>query len=289
MGRRPPIGHGVEDEPHLAAGQWGAAQPDKSEAKAESRLASEKTPDDAEAAMSSVHEEPAFRASAGTFIDRDWPCDACGYNLRGQRVGGRCPECGAIISLAPPAEDQRGYAAWLDRRIARTTERATWWTTFWVALLGGPWAVLGALLTTWGGLWAVVLIAPVVEEAMKIALIAWVIEKCPYRFRRRSQLVLAALGSGLAFATIENVLYLFVYIPDPSPEIIAWRLVVCTALHVGCTAVAAVGAVRAWDRVMQHRRPAAVPVDLAWLGLAIGLHAAYNTAVTFAELTGLAF
>ena len=30
-------------------------------------------------------------------IDVDLPCAACGYNLRGLAVAGRCPECGALV------------------------------------------------------------------------------------------------------------------------------------------------------------------------------------------------
>lgn len=29
---------------------------------------------------------------------RDWPCEKCGYNLRGMR-GGACPECGTKLNL----------------------------------------------------------------------------------------------------------------------------------------------------------------------------------------------
>lgn len=36
---------------------------------------------------------------AGRIIDHDRDCEACGYNLRGLRIGGRCPECGVSIRL----------------------------------------------------------------------------------------------------------------------------------------------------------------------------------------------
>ncbi len=48
---------------------------------------------------------------------------------------------------------------------------------------------------------------------MKIAIALWVIEKRPYLFRMPLQILLCALAGGLAFALIENLMYLHVYIP----------------------------------------------------------------------------
>jgi len=58
-------------------------------------------------------------SSAGETVEQDLLCPACSYNLRGLRVGGRCPECGAPIAAellsSPYAEaDPR----WL-RRVLR--------------------------------------------------------------------------------------------------------------------------------------------------------------------------
>jgi hypothetical protein len=41
----------------------------------------------------------------GTEIDHDRSCDGCGYNLRGLKVGGQCPECGAAIRLEELSKD----------------------------------------------------------------------------------------------------------------------------------------------------------------------------------------
>lgn len=53
-------------------------------------------------------------------LDRDVHCPACGYNLRGLRAGGRCPECGLSIDpkavmplpLVPDEPAQRARVAW---------------------------------------------------------------------------------------------------------------------------------------------------------------------------------
>src|SRR5262245_56679789 len=40
-------------------------------------------------------------AQPGAAIERDAPCNKCGYNLRGLRIGDKCPECGTPIVLVP--------------------------------------------------------------------------------------------------------------------------------------------------------------------------------------------
>ncbi len=288
---RPEHHPGAEHEPHLRPRS--ATDPgrliDPSEAKAR-RLLGRAGPDaDHVSAQHAVTEEPVLRGRMNEPINRDWSCAGCGYNVRGLQTGQACPECGTVIHLAPPPTAGPGYANWLQERIKATGWGRSWLVVAAVAALAGPWAVLGALLQGAAGYWGVVVMAPVVEEAMKVALIGLVIELRPYWFKSASQIFVAAVGSGLVFASIENVLYLFVYFPNPGPDIIAWRLVVCTALHVGCTSVAAVGAWRSWETVVTELRPTAVPVQLPWLVLAMVLHGAYNGTVTFLEMTGLLF
>jgi hypothetical protein len=285
---RPPRDPGVEHEPHRRQGGFAA---DPREAKVAGKLA--RQPDDAaQLAEQDVFDEPALRMTPGVAIGRDWSCDGCGFNLRGAIVGSDCPECGRAIEFAPPpdgGEGGRGYASWLGTGRQRTSASKSWGIVLLIALLGGPWAVLGALVSTWGGWLALVVVGPAVEEVMKVALIALLIETRPYLFKFRGQIAVAAAGSGLMFAVIENLIYLNVYLPDPSATIIAWRWIVCTALHVGCSAVAGVGAMRVWDKLMAERRRPDGPVDLRWLVAAIVIHGAYNAAVTVAELSGVAF
>ncbi|MEO1235777.1 MAG: PrsW family glutamic-type intramembrane protease [Planctomycetota bacterium] len=295
--RKPPHHPGLEHEPHLRASDSGQQHftPDASEHAADRRLAAAGPDAPAVRARHDVFDEPTMRATVGTPIDRDWSCDACGFNLRGLAVGHACPECGHPIRLAPtpaPApgttpgttpgsassERGQGYAAWLTECQAQTSAARTWLVTLGIALAGGPWAVLGALLSTFGGTIAIIVVAPVVEEVMKVALITLLIETRPYLLRTRAQIYAAAAGSGLAFATIENLIYLNLYIPNPTPDIIAWRWIVCTVLHVGCALVAAVGADRVWRQTLTERRPPTAPIRLRWLVLAIALHGTYNAA-----------
>ncbi|MEM1109822.1 MAG: PrsW family glutamic-type intramembrane protease [Planctomycetota bacterium] len=291
MSDKPSHQPGIENEPHLSGQGLRGFRPDPTEAKAAYRLAQQAPDSPGVRAHHDVFDEPALRVRPGERIDRDWSCDACGYNLRGTNVGDPCPECGKKSLLAPTTDTQgTGYSAWLTESIAQTSATRSWTVVLGVMALGGPWAVLGALIATYGGLMALVVIGPAVEEVMKIGLIALLIEVRPYLLRSRAQIYAAAAGSGLMFAVIENLIYLNVYIPNPSPGIIAWRWVVCTALHVGCTTVAAVGAVAVWKKVIaERRRPPRGPIELRWLVLAIVLHGAYNGIVTVAELSGFDF
>jgi hypothetical protein len=202
-------------------------------------------------------------------------------------------------ALVGPADGSRlTYAEWLDWRIATTPVARTWFVTLAVVLAAGPWGVLGALFKnmaagTWG-LIAVAAIAPVVEETMKIAIALWVVEKRPYLFRMPLQILLCALAGGLAFAFIENLMYLNVFIPgsrETVPTAAAtgltlWRWTVCTGLHVTCSFVAGLGLVRMWSHAIAHRTRPKVAHAAPLIITAIVVHGTYNGAVTSAELAG---
>lgn len=290
---RPQHDPSIEHEPHLRAG---GVQPDPREGRAIERLIHDGPDTPAAEASHDVLDEPAHRTTSGTPITRDLSCPGCQFNLRGLAVGMDCPECGQPILLSPtPDAAERGgiagsgYASWLTHQLAATPAWKSWTVIAGIVLLGGPWAVLGALLSTWGGIMAIIVVGPAVEEVMKIGLIALLIETRPYLLRSRTQIFVAAAGSALMFAVIENLIYLNLYIPNPTPGITAWRWSACTALHVGCTSVAAVGALKVWRQVMAERRKPDAPIDLRWLVAAIVIHGTYNATVTVAELSGFAF
>jgi len=55
--------------------------------------------------MSNLNTEAYLRAKGyleSATIDRDFPCRECGYNLRGLKYGGKCPECGIVIERGKP-------------------------------------------------------------------------------------------------------------------------------------------------------------------------------------------
>ncbi len=178
------------------------------------------------------------------------------------------------------------YARWCAGARARTSVATTWLVTVAVALLAGPWAVLGAFLGGQGGFSAVILVAvlgPCVEEVLKVSAPLCVVERWPYLFRSRAQILLCAVLSGLVFAAIENALYLCVYVPNPMPWLIAWRWTVCVALHTGCSLIAGLGVARVWhDATARQARPKA-GLALPALLTAIVLHGVYNAIALVAE------
>lgn len=158
---------------------------------------------------------------------------------------------------------------------------ATWlqYTTLVaVALLGGVAAVLGAIAAQLsaglGGAVAAVAVAPPVEEVAKVAPVAALMWFRPQLVpKSKAAVVLTAVVSGLVFAAIENLLYLHVYIPDPSMELIAWRQVFGPAIHGGCSLLAGIGLVRTPIKQLLVR-------PNRWLVAAIVIHAAYNLTMT---------
>ena len=190
--------------------------------------------------------------------------------------------------------DQLTYARWLEQRLSETTVQQTWVTTCWVAASAGVWGVVGALITQsssggvgFGGAMAAILLAPVTEEITKIAAALWVVEKRPFRFASAAQILFCAAAGGLAFAVIENLIYLTFYVPAHGPGYAAWRWIVCTALHVVCSTTAGVGLVRIWRSAINQKRRPELAEGMPWFAAAMILHGLYNTAVTLAEAAGL--
>ncbi|MGF1633831.1 MAG: PrsW family glutamic-type intramembrane protease [Phycisphaerae bacterium] len=182
----------------------------------------------------------------------------------------------------PHVPRDTSYADWLAERQQQTGWGRSWLAVLVLALAAGPWAVVGAF---WGsgqslfGVMTLVVFAPAVEEIMKTALLAWGVERKPYWFKSSLQLLFCGLASGLAFACIENLLYLHVYIKDPSPGIILWRWTVCVGLHVGCTGIATLGVVRVWRRTVRTRRRPIMSLAAPALVTAFILHGLYNLGV----------
>lgn len=172
------------------------------------------------------------------------------------------------------------YSNWLEQKISQTHSAKTWWITLGIALAAGPWAILGAMLG-WGatvfGIVMIVLVGPVTEEIMKIALALWVIEKRPFLFRSRTQIAICALMGGLLFAAVENLIYLNVYFPEPSPTLVRWRWSVCVAMHMGCSLVASLGLMRIWSRTIAEKIRPELNLASPYIISAVIIHGIYNS------------
>ena len=138
------------------------------------------------------------------------------------------------------------------------------------------------------GLLAAVMGAPVAEETAKVVLPMMWLEKEPWRFRGADTIVCACLLSAMVFASIENLMYFFVYIPREklSEGIIEYRLVVCTAMHVICAGVSAWGLVRAWRRARDGVCGFSSALAMPYIVGAMVLHGLYNACATLFSLFG---
>lgn len=181
------------------------------------------------------------------------------------------------------------YQAWLKEKIEQTSLLESWLVTSLVALAAGPWGVIGAFAganATGFVFLAVSVFGPITEEVTKVAAAMWVIEKRPYLFLSEAQILICAACGGLAFAAIENLIYMFVYVPNHTAEFVAFRWTVCVALHMTCSTLAGLGLVRVWrESIGQLTRPR---LDLAfrWMFIAMLLHGTYNLTVTVLSLVG---
>jgi protease prsW family protein len=176
-------------------------------------------------------------------------------------------------------EDAITYASWIREKRERTGPLKPIAVTVGIALLAGPFAVLGAIFNTQGSAFAIILIvifAPVVEEMMKNAISLYVVEKQPWLFRSPAQILICALASGFIFAAIENLLYLNIYTRSPSAGLVQWRWTVCVALHMGCAFIMSLGLVRVWKNVWQTYERPQISLAYPYIIAAMIIHGSYN-------------
>lgn len=189
------------------------------------------------------------------------------------------------LTGAAPA-DQPTYARWLEHHRANWTLAQSWFITITLALIAGPFAIAGALWGSGQSIFSILMltiIGPLTEEMMKIAAPTLAVESRPYFFRSGLQIILCGICGGLAFAAIENLVYLFIYIKDPTPTIIAWRWTVCVALHTCCSAIASVGLRRTWSESIRAGTRPKLSRAFPALILATVVHGLYNTAALLME------
>lgn len=197
------------------------------------------------------------------------------------------PSYSALNGTKP--SDGLRYESYLESNAREVTWFRSWMVVVFCALAAGPWAVLGALLNgllnadaLWGVI-AIVVVGPLVEEIMKVAIPLWVVERKPYLFKSPVQIVMCAAIGGFSFAVIENYVYLNIYFPSPPEWMTLWRWTVCVALHVGCSTLAGVGLLRVWNGVWRNKRKADLSEASFMIGAAAVIHGLYNAVAVFFE------
>lgn len=188
------------------------------------------------------------------------------------------------------ADDQITYASWLKRKLGETSSTKTWLVTMLIVLGAGPLGIFGALFSGIDGsafnLAMIIIIGPVTEEITKIAAALWVVEKRPFLFQSIWQIFICAVAGGVAFAYIENLIYLNVYIPDHSADLANWRWTICVGLHMNCSFIAGVGLARIWDNAIRNLHRPQLALGVPWFVMAMVGHGLYNGIVLVAERAG---
>ncbi len=186
---------------------------------------------------------------------------------------------------SPAAEEaRREHAEWLARQWSSADSGRR---LLIFALLCGLSGIVAVLCTLAKGTLgfaalAIAIGAPVIEEFAKVLGPLMVLEKKPWAFGSALAIVLVGLLSGLVFASVENLLYFNLYIPKESltPELVRWRLFVCTALHMTGALISSIGLARAWNQAASTKGSFNATQTTPWLVAAIVLHGLYNTSVT---------
>lgn len=174
---------------------------------------------------------------------------------------------------------------------ARPRPRPRLLLAYLAAMVGGVVGIPAAVLQemrTYSGLWlGAIVVAPLVEEIVKPIGVMFVMEKRFHWLRSRRQVVaMAALGA-LVFATLENLMFIHVYCPEAGAAFVAWRYIVCTALHVSATTIMGLGLARCWLRMKRRGEKFRIK-GLLWPYLAAaGLHAGYNATALILVKTGV--
>jgi hypothetical protein len=182
------------------------------------------------------------------------------------------------------------YSNWFARNIEQTSWFDSWAVTLAVAVAAGPWGIAGAFAganATGYMLLAVCVFGPVAEEVAKVAAAMWIIEKRPYCFITGGQILICAACGALAFAAIENLIYVYVYVPHHTPEFVAFRWTVCVALHMTCSTLAGLGLVKVWRDAVTHLHRPKLELAYPWMSTAMVGHGLYNLTVTLLQLLGI--
>jgi len=154
-----------------------------------------------------------------------------------------------------------------------------------LALGGGIFGILGAFVTEafHGQILGAYFAAPIIEETLKPSGLYLILAKWPRVLKNQFYTAsLAALG-GIAFAIIENLVYLHVYIQDPSPRVVLFRYTACVGIHAVCAFIFGLGinqnllaSIRGETKLLSYGK--------RFFFSAMALHSLFNIAVTVLQL-----
>ena len=240
---------------------------------------------------SDIFNEPALRgrsAEVGDSVNRE---AVFGDSARPDAAdSGGIGDEPALSTVGAAEAERRNRSVWLESQWRNASRTREWYLIPLLMVVSGFAAIVCTLVKGGGGSMAlaIAVFAPVVEETSKIIVPVMVLEKRPWRFSSVAELLVVCAFSGLIFATVENLLYFFVYIPKDklTVGILLWRLSVCTLLHVSCASISGFGLGRVWRAARDNRSMAEISRAAGYVVAAMVLHGLYNLgALVYALVT----
>ncbi|MEX1254210.1 MAG: PrsW family glutamic-type intramembrane protease [Dehalococcoidia bacterium] len=157
------------------------------------------------------------------------------------------------------------------------------------ALMGGALGILGAFVAearTSVPLLLAFVGAPIVEETTKPIGVYLFFLRWPGFLRNQLYIAILVGLSGLCFGVIESVVYVTIYVADPSRAFVVYRFTVTVLLHAVASFTAGLGVNAGLIAWAQGEGPFPRRSRFAFGG-AIALHAVYNTTAVVLSLTGV--
>ena len=228
-----------------------------------------------------ISQEPALsgtRVESGDSVNRE-AVFGSSSSLDASDNGGVWGEP-ALLEADAAETARRTRAEWLESQWRNASSARGCFLFPLLLVVSGVAAVGCTIMKGRGGAMALAMavLAPVVEETSKIVVPAMVLEKRPWRFSSATELIVVCAFSGLVFASIENLLYFFLYIPPDrlTPGVVLWRLSVCTLLHVSAASISGWGLGRVWRAASESRSMAEISRATGYFVAAMILHGLYN-------------
>ena len=161
---------------------------------------------------------------------------------------------------------------------------------FLMAVIGGALGIIGAIFqefqTTATYLLLPFLGAPIIEEALKPAGLYLTLLWWPRALNNQLFTAILCGISGLVFGVIESLVYVMVYVEDPSDGFILYRFTVTLALHAIASFVVGLGInQRILDWAAGRTKLPKASRNFYIAGVAI--HAIYNTTAVILSVAGV--
>lgn len=148
-----------------------------------------------------------------------------------------------------------------------------------LCILGGVAGTAAALYQNTLHAAGLILVAPIIEELCKPIGLIILLDKRPGWIRSKWEIVILAVLAAAVFATLENLLYIFVNAPGKGAGFAIFRFTAPTSMHLIATGVFSIGLAKAWKCTMVTAKRFDITMCFRYYLLAAGIHAAYNTVV----------